>query len=52
MTRPLGDRVVGEERLLLDQRQMMRWMGQGTVAALWVLTDNADERLIRIAAGC
>jgi hypothetical protein len=27
-------------------------MGQGTVAAPWVLTDNADERLIRIAAGC
>jgi glucose/arabinose dehydrogenase len=45
-----GHKVVGEERLLLDQRQMMRWVGQGPDGALWVLTDNADGRLIRLAA--
>jgi glucose/arabinose dehydrogenase len=45
-----GQRVVGEERLLLDQHQMMRWVGQGPEGALWVLTDDADGRLIRLAA--
>jgi glucose/arabinose dehydrogenase len=45
-----GQRVVGEERLLLDQHQMMRWVGQGPDGALWVLTDDADGRLIRITA--
>ena len=45
-----GERVVGEERLLLDQRQMMRWVGQGPDGALWVLTDDADGRLIRLSA--
>ena len=45
-----GDRVVGEERMLLDQKQMMRWVGQGPDGALWVLTDDADGRLIRLAA--
>ena len=44
-----GDRVIGEERLLLDQRQMMRWVGQGPDGALWVLTDHQDGRLIRLA---
>jgi glucose/arabinose dehydrogenase len=43
-----GHRVVGEERLLLDQKQMMRWVGQGPDGALWVLTDDADGRLIRL----
>ena len=45
-----GHRVVGEERLLLDQKQMMRWVGQGPDGALWVLTDDADGRLIRLSA--
>ena len=44
-----GERVVGEERLLLDQRQMLRWVGQGPDGALWVLTDATDGRLIRLA---
>lgn len=44
-----GHRVVGEERLLLDQHQMMRWVGQGPDGALWVLTDDADGRLIRLS---
>lgn len=46
-----GHRVVGEERLLLDQKQMMRWVGQGPDGALWVLTDDADGRLLRLSAG-
>jgi glucose/arabinose dehydrogenase len=46
-----GHRVVGEERLLLDQKQMIRWVGQGPDGALWVLTDDADGRLIRLSAG-
>jgi aldose sugar dehydrogenase len=46
-----GHRVVGEERLLLDQKQMMRWVGQGPDGALWVLTDDADGRLIRLSTG-
>ncbi len=45
-----GDHVVGEERLLLDQHQMMRWVGQGPDGALWVMTDDADGRLIRLDA--
>ncbi len=45
-----GHRVVGEERLLLDQKQMMRWVGQGPDGALWVLTDDADGRLIRLSS--
>jgi len=44
-----GERVTGEERLLMDQRQMMRWVGQGPDGALWVLTDNAGGRVIRLA---
>jgi len=27
---------------------MMRWVGQGPDGALWVLTDDADGRLIRL----
>ncbi|MGC4043193.1 MAG: PQQ-dependent sugar dehydrogenase [Armatimonas sp.] len=44
-----GNKVVGEERLLLDQHQKMRDVRQGPDGALWVLTDNQDGRLIRIA---
>jgi glucose/arabinose dehydrogenase len=44
-----GHHVVGEERLLLDQRQRMRDVRQGPDGALWVLSDDRDGRLIRIA---
>jgi aldose sugar dehydrogenase len=44
-----GNHVVGEERLLLDQRQRMRDVRQGPDGSLWVVTDNRDGRLIRIA---
>jgi glucose/arabinose dehydrogenase len=45
-----GRRVIGEERLLLDQRQRMRDVRQGPDGALWVLSDDRDGRHIRIAA--
>lgn len=44
-----GDRIVGEERLLQDQHQRIRHVVQGPDGALWVITDSADGRLIRIA---
>jgi aldose sugar dehydrogenase len=47
-----GHKVVGEERLLLDQHQRMRHIRQGPDGALWVVTDdrrNRDARLIRLA---
>ena len=44
-----GDRIVGEERLLQDQNQRIRQVRQGPDGALWVITDEADGRLIRLA---
>ncbi len=44
-----GTKVVGEERLLLDQHQRMRDVQEGSDGALWAITDEADGRLIRIA---
>lgn len=43
-----GDKVVGEERLLQDQRQRIRDVEQGPDGALWAITDD-DGRMIRIA---
>jgi aldose sugar dehydrogenase len=44
-----GNKVMGEERLLLDQHQRMRDVKEGPDGALWVITDDANGRLIRIA---
>lgn len=44
-----GDKVIAEERLLLDQHQRMRDVKEGPDGALWVITDDQDGRLIRIA---
>jgi glucose/arabinose dehydrogenase len=44
-----GDRIIGEERLLQDQHQRVRHVAQGPDGALWVLTDAAAGRLIRLA---
>lgn len=44
-----GDRIVGEERLLQDQHQRIRDVKEGPDGALWVITDEADGRLIRLA---
>jgi glucose/arabinose dehydrogenase len=43
------DKIVGEERLLQDQHQRIRDVKQGPDGALWVITDDAAGRLIRIA---
>ena len=43
-----GNRVVGEERLLLDQHQRVRDVQEGPDGALWVITDEPNGRLIRI----
>jgi aldose sugar dehydrogenase len=43
-----NNRVIGEERLLLDQHQRMRDIVQGPDGALWVVTDAENGRLIRI----
>lgn len=44
-----GDRVVGEERLLTDQDQRIRDVQVAADGSLWVVTDEDDGRLIRIA---
>ncbi|MFG0669675.1 PQQ-dependent sugar dehydrogenase [Pseudomonas sp. xss_1] len=43
-----GDKVIGEERLLQDQHQRIRDAKEGPDGALWVITDDAAGRLIRI----
>jgi glucose/arabinose dehydrogenase len=43
------NKVVGEERLLMDQHQRVRDVQEGPDGALWVITDEADGRLIQIA---
>ena len=42
------NKVIGEERLLLDQHQRMRAVKEGPDGALWVITDDVHGRLIRI----
>ncbi len=46
-----GQSVIGEERLLLDQHQRMRDIKEGPDGALWVITDDANGRLLRITPG-
>lgn len=43
-----GARVVGEERLLTDQRERIRDVVQGPDGALYMLTDNPRGRLFKI----
>ena len=42
------DRVVSEERLLVDLEQRIRDVRQGADGALYVLTDEDNGRLLRI----
>lgn len=44
-----GDRVVGEERLLTERGDRIRDVVQGPDGALYVLTDKAGGKLLRIA---
>lgn len=43
-----GQRVVGEERLLLEQRQRIRDVQEGQDGALWVVTDHVDGKILRV----
>jgi glucose/arabinose dehydrogenase len=45
------DRVIGEERLLLDRGQRIREVVQGPDGALYVLTDEEDGKLLRLTPG-
>ncbi len=44
-----GDRVVGEERLLKDLGDRIREVEQGPDGALYLLTDESDGKLLRLA---
>ncbi len=46
-----GERVVAEEVLLRDIGERIRDVRQGPDGAVWVLTDAADGRLLRLAPG-
>jgi len=43
-----GNRVVAEERLLADQNARIRAVGQGPDGALYVLTDGAGGKILRL----
>jgi glucose/arabinose dehydrogenase len=43
-----GERVVGEERLLTDAKDRIRDVVQGPDGALYLLTDNANGRLLKV----
>ena len=43
-----GDKVVGEERLLADRRERLRLVRQAPDGALYVLTDGAKGKLLRL----
>ena len=45
-----GERVVGEERLLLELGERIRCVRQGPDGALWLLTDRTDGRVLRVTA--
>jgi glucose/arabinose dehydrogenase len=44
-----NNKVVGEERLLLDNKQRVRDIVEGPDGALWIVTDADDGKLIRIS---
>ena len=44
-----GDRVAGEEHLLADRKQRVRDVRQGPDGALYVVTDQPDGELWKIA---
>lgn len=43
-----GDRVTGEERMLSELRERIRDVRAGPDGALWLLTDSAQGRLLRV----
>ncbi|WP_372707665.1 PQQ-dependent sugar dehydrogenase [Brevundimonas sp.] len=45
-----GNRVVGEERLLTDLGERVRDVAVGPDGAVWVITDEPNGKLVRLAA--
>lgn len=45
-----GDRVVGEERLLTSLGERIRDVAVAADGAVWAITDEADGKLVRLAA--
>jgi aldose sugar dehydrogenase len=43
-----GDRIVGEERLLGDLSERIRDVRSGPDGAIWLLTDSAEGRVLRV----
>ncbi|GGI74450.1 glucose dehydrogenase [Polymorphobacter multimanifer] len=46
-----GDRVVGEERLLTDRGERIRDVVEGPAGELYVLTDDANGKLLKVTVG-
>ncbi len=46
-----NDRVVGEERLLIDLGERVRDVAVGPDGAVWAITDEDDGKLVRLSAG-
>jgi glucose/arabinose dehydrogenase len=46
-----GEKVVAEERLLTDLGERIRDVRQGPDEALYVLTDSAEGRVLRVVPG-
>ena len=44
-----NNRVVGEEQLLTNQKQRMRYVTQATDGSIYVITDDAQGRILRIS---
>ncbi len=45
-----GERIVGEERLLLDLKERIRDVRQGPDGALYLLTDNEAGRVLKVSS--
>ncbi len=46
-----GEKVVAEEKLLVDLGARIRDVRMGPDGAVWVLTDDTDGRLLRLVPG-
>ena len=44
-----GEKVLQEERLLLQLHERIRDLRQGPDGALWLATDNSSGRILRLA---
>ena len=43
-----GDKVIGEERLLIDRGERIRDVVEGPDGAIWLLTDSTNGKLLRV----